>query len=273
MKKLNLSGFAGIATALLAVAGLAPSANAQLALTSGSFTINAQGFTSDSLSGNPADFAPGGLVVGPGGEREDTWGVFQIKSIYDGGLEKFADNLGTEYWGILYGSYDTGVTPLGGGDFKFTATGLNLSIYKITTADAVDAAFNGVAGQGIGGRLGLTGYNGITNVGGSLVLTASVAGNMTSFFFGSTGGTSASANLNLGVNTLFSTGGLPLTDLSFTIGGLTSNVPYGWTDKFLGPIDGSFSAVPEPSTYGLFAAGALLGLVAFRRMKVRAQAV
>ncbi|MEO7414913.1 MAG: hypothetical protein ABIZ81_16335, partial [Opitutaceae bacterium] len=67
MKKLNLSGFAGVATALLAVAGFAPSANAQLALNSGSFTINAQGFTSDALSGNLAAFAPGGLVVGPGG--------------------------------------------------------------------------------------------------------------------------------------------------------------------------------------------------------------
>jgi hypothetical protein len=43
--------------------------------------------------------------------------------------------------------------------------------------------------------------------------------------------------------------------------------------KFDGPVSGAVVPVPEPSTYGIIAAGALLGLVAFRRIKVRAQAV
>jgi PEP-CTERM motif len=273
MKKLTMSGFAGVAAAaILAVVGFAPSANAQLiTLSAGNFTIFANGFSADTLT--PASPAPGRLATSDG-PLEDTWGIFQITSILSGASPVFTDNLGTEYWGILYNSHDIATTTVAGVSV-FTAQGLKLDVYKRSILDTGDAAWSTVYNQGptgVGARLGIAGYNGISNV-GSLVFSSALTGPMTSTFVAASGGTSATGNLGISFNNLFDTGGLTITDLSFTIGGLTSNVPAGWSVKFGGPIDGSVVPVPEPSTYGLIAAGALLGLVAFRRMKVRAQAV
>ena len=257
--------------ALLAVAALVPAANAQIALSAGNFTINANGYTSDALV--PGGNAPGGQVVpGSGGQIEDTWGILQVTSILSGANTVFTDNLGIEYWGFIYGSYDVAQTPLGGGNAMFTAQGLKIDIYAKSVLDTGDAQWQTTYLQGIGGRTGFSTYNGITN--GTLVFSGSLIGQMTSFFVAASGGTSATGNLGVSYNTLFTTpAGTALSDLSFTLGGLTSNVPSTWSDKFGGPIDGAVVPVPEPSTYGLIAAGALLGLVAFRRMKVRASAV
>jgi len=273
MKKLTTSGFAKIATvALLAAAALVPSANAQIALTAGSFTIKAEGYSADALV--PGTNAPGGYVVpGSGGEIEDTWGILQITSILNGSTTVFTENGAQgEYWGFIYGSYDVAQTDLGDGDAKFKAQGLKIDIYAKSIVDTGDAQWQTTYLQGIGGRTAFNQYTNITN--GTLVFSGSLIGQMTSFFVANTGGTSATGNLAATYNTLFTTPpNTGLADLSFTLGGLTSNAVAGWSDKFGGPIDGSVVPVPEPSTYGLIAAGALLGLVAFRRMKVRASAV
>lgn len=271
MKKLSMLGRAG---AILAIIGLTASANAQLiTLSAGGFTINANGYTADTIFTQ----APGArqVVPGPAGKLEDTWGIFQITSILSGATTVFADNAGVEYWGFIYDSYDTGAPGVVGDLQVFTATGLRLDVYKKTVADVGDAAWQTVYNQGTGGRTGLSTYTGITD--GTLVLSTALSGTMTSTFQGTSlanGHTTASGNLGITFNNLLSNPpGTAITNLQFTLGGLTSNVPADWTVKFDGPVSGVVVPVPEPSTYGMIAAGALLGLVAFRRIKVRAQAV
>jgi hypothetical protein len=270
--KNNQTKFAGVAVAaLLAISGLSPVANAQLiTLTAGNFTINANGYSASTIFAQ----APGALPTtsaGGGGTLEDTWGIFQITSILDGATTVFDDNNGVEYWGMFYNSYDTSATPFGSNVF-FTSQGLQLDIYKVNVADVGDAAFGLVFNQGTAGRIDLDSFTGLTTA-GTLALSSALSGQMDGAFFGNTQTTSSNGNLGVTYNNLFDIGLSSMSELTFSLSGLTSSVPADWTVKFDGPIDGHLGAVPEPSTYGLMGAGALMGLVAMRRMKKRAQAV
>jgi hypothetical protein len=268
---------AGIATmAGLAAVGLSSSANAQLiTLKSGNFTLHANGYSASTIP--PATSAPGALTSSSGG-KEDTWGIFQINSIdtlTPTLTNVFTENLGTEYWGVFYNSVDQSTTPLGGGSYSFTASGLKLDIYKVSVADANDAAFNTVVNQGIAGRTSISGFNGITNA-GSLVLSSELtSGTTMTSFFTSPNHTSAFGAVTVSTNNMFELGMGDLSALSFSLAGLTTQVPKDWTVKFGGTIDGnvSFAPVPEASTYGAMAAALLVGLVGFRRRMLRIPAV
>jgi len=282
MKKLTKSGFAGIATAaLLAVVGFAPSANAQININFGSYTITADGYTSDNFSGTLAGSADGARAT-TGGPLEDTWGIFQIQLIKDGpSTTKFTDNNGTtEYWGVIYNSWDTAIDDIGGGDFKYHSKGLTIDVYKEAGEGINDPIWQTVYNQGTAGRIGqpISGYHGITDaVGATKVFSATMNGEMISFAHPLINGsfsTSASGVLTSTFNTLFTfPPNFTSNSLSFNLASLPTTVPADWDIHFAGPIDGAVVPVPEPSTYGLISAGALLGLVAYRRMKVRAQAV
>jgi len=264
---------AGLATmAGLAAVGLTSTANAQLiTLKSGNFTLHANGYSSSTLP--PGTSAPGGLTSSSGA-KEDTWGVFQINSIdtlTPTLTNVFTENLGTEYWGVFYNSVDQSTTPLGGGSYSFTASGLKLDIYKVAVSDADDAAFNAVVNQGIAGRTSISGFNGITNA-GSLVLSSELtSGTTMTSFFTTPNHTAAFGAVTVNTNNMFELGLGDLSALSFSLAGLTSQVPKDWTVKFGGTIDGnvSFAPVPEASTYGVMAAGLLIGLVGFRRRMQR----
>jgi hypothetical protein len=259
---------AGIASvACLAAVGLTSTANAQLIeLTAGNYTIHANGYSGSAIPPNTS--APGGLPSTSGGV-EDSWGIFQINSIdvLNPSLTSvFKENLGKEYWGMFYNSVDQSTTDLGDGNYSFTATGLRLVIYEVNVADAGDAMFDAVVNQGTGGRLGLDGYAGISDA-GLLVLSSELAADthMTSFVT-MPNHTSSFGSLTITTNNLFDLGmGGELSDLSFSLAGLTSQVPADWNVKFGGTIDGNFTPIPEPSTYGIIAVGLLVGVAAVRR--------
>jgi len=262
-KPTHFTRAAAILTGMLAFVGLSQIANAQLiSISSGKYTINTQGYSSSALTANLSDHAPGGLPSTVGG-IEDTWGIFQITNILDGATVKYTNNTGYELWGMFYNSVDQNVTTFGN-QIMFDAAGLKIDIYRVNVLDTNDTVWQTVFNQGIAGRIDLDSYKGITDV-GTLLFQTSVLGNLDSSYNTSSATTSAQGNLTLsGVNTLFN---LASIDLSFALGGTTTQVPSTWTGEFGGPIVGlvANNAVPEPSTYGLMAAGALLTIVALRR--------
>lgn len=266
-----------IAAASLA---LAPIVNAQLiTLGAGNLIITARGFSADTLitAGGVVKPAPGAFpTTNPGNPPEDTWGIFEIDSIDQGATNKFTDNttntVSTQYWGMFYNSSDTGETTVGGVEV-FTGVGLKLDIYKVTINDQSDSQFLADANLGpVGGRTSVSTFTGITS--GTKVFSAQLDGIMTSTFVLATGNTNASGLFNTTFNNLFDTGGGSLSELAFSLGGVlitnppASPTPY-WDVAFGGPISGTISAVPEPSTYGLMGAFALVGIAAVRRMKRR----
>ncbi|MGC4071065.1 MAG: PEP-CTERM sorting domain-containing protein [Nibricoccus sp.] len=262
---------AAIFTGMLAFVGLSQVANAQLfSISSGKYTINTQGYAASTLTANLSDSAPGGLTASGGG-TEDTWGIFQITSILDGATVKYTNNTGYELWGMFYNSVDQSVATFGN-QILFDATGLKIDIYRVNVLDTGDTAWQGVFTQGIAGRIDIDSYTGITDV-GTLLFQTGIVGNLDSSYNTNSATTNAEGNLALnGVNTLFN---LSSIDLSFSLGGTTTLVPSTWTGEFGGPIVGLVenTPVPEPSTYGLMAAGALVGIIALRRRsQKRAQA-
>jgi hypothetical protein len=258
---------AGIASlAGLAAVGLTSTANAQLIeLNTGNFTIHANGYSGSTLP--PMTSAPGGLPS-TGGGVEDAWGIFQVNSIDSLSpslTNVFTENLGTEYWGMFYNSVDQSTTDLGGGNFAFTATGLRLDIYEVAVADGGDAAFNAVVNQGIAGRTGLDSFSGISDAGLLVLSSELVAGTMMTSFFTTPNHTAAFGSLTVTQNNMFNLMGGDLSELAFSLAGLTTQVPQDWTVKFGGTIDGNFTPIPEPSTYGVIAVGLLVGIVGLRR--------
>ena len=279
MKKIKMLWKSGVLTATL-LGALAPIANAQLiTLSAGNFTITAQGFSASSLSANLADSAPNARMTS-GGVLEDTWGIFQIKTIFSGANPVYTDN-GTspgafkgEYWGMFYNGYDTSVATAGS-NIIFSGGGLKLDIYQINVLDSGDSLFSGVKNQGTadfpaGGRLPvvLDGYNGITNA-GTKVLSSTLSGSLDSIFNTSKQTTFTTGLLDVTSNNMFALGGQSLSQLTFALSGVTDNVPNGWSVAFGGPITGDVSAVPEPSTYALAGVTGLMCLVAVRRLRSR----
>jgi hypothetical protein len=257
--KNNTKKFAGVILGALLAFG--STANAQLiSISSGKYTINAQGYSASVLTTNPADFAPGGLIASSG-QREDTWGIFQITSILDGAVVDYTSNSTYELWGMFYNSVDQNAATFGN-QVLFEAQGLKLDIYRRNVVDTGDLVWQSVFNQGIGGRIDIDSYTGITDV-GTLVFSTALTGTMDSDFNTSTFTTNAEGNLaGAGVNTLFDINSI---DLTFALAGTTTQVPSNWTVEFGGPIIGLVNPVPEPSTYGLMAAGALLGVALYRR--------
>ncbi len=290
MKNLNIvRTFAGSAfSALIAAVSFTSDANAQaISLTFGDFTINAQGYSSSNLSLNSPDSLSGAAGARPtsAGPLEDTWGIFQVTSVVSGGSPRFTDNLGTEYWGVFYNSFDTSANNSAPPAIVFNSAGLKLDIYKVNIADVGDAAFANVFNQGIAGRgaVGpIDGFDGITRtdatinggIFGSKVLSSTLTGPMISTYNTLAGTTSASGLLTIAAGqTMFDTGSGILSPMTFSFSGNTDTptvvVPSDWTVQFGGPVSGVVtpSTVPDSGVTALML-GLLLPVFAFLRRKL-----
>ncbi|VXB62138.1 PEP-CTERM sorting domain-containing protein [Massilia sp. 9I] len=208
---------------------------------------------------------------------EDTWGIFSVQSISrvsNGSLIFTAGTNGEYLTGMFGGIKDTYVEVSGSKSPSTLALGTGGWLNMYLTGQNYNASF------GPNGRQGEFGYRGITNIGGTLALSAvfapGVLGGDPEYTYSSnyanntiSGGGQAFLDVTGGsLKKLFDTnlqqdpnGGMHDLFMKITYGQTGASAGPGWTVDISGDVQGN---VPEPGSLALLGLG-FAGLAARRR--------
>ncbi|PAW65999.1 MAG: hypothetical protein B9S34_09105 [Opitutia bacterium Tous-C1TDCM] len=234
-------------------------------------------------------------VAQPGSSGpEDSWGIARIISItdLDGGIVWSEAGKNQQITTFFYGEKDFYVNQLANGFQQIHGVGLRVDLYLQDKTDPGYTAYDPLLGSL--GRTGPSTYTSVTD--GSLILsTVSAAGfindagtlgglatEFISVFNASSGGT-AQAYLSVTGGTeaarfntnFYSSTFIPgaTADLFSQFTTVISTSASDWLVRSNDPVTGNFVPVPEPSTYGMAAAAALVGVVVLRRRARQSAAV
>jgi hypothetical protein len=215
---------------------------------------------------------------------EDSWGIAVVSSIEDGNGNTIWSpaGKGQQLTVMFYGAKDFHLVQNGLSQ-EISSTGLHIDMYVQNFSDPGFTAYDGTLGST--GRNSQASYDNVTD--GTLVLALESTagflfgagdhgglatefysrfqpgvGGLGSSYLNVVGGSMATNFDSNSVTSLFTSN---VADFYAEFTTATSNVPSDWLVRSHDPVSGAFLAVPEPSTYGLMAAGALIGIVALRR--------
>lgn len=225
--------------------------------------------------------------------NEDTWGIARILTITDlaGSVVWSETGKNAQLTVMFYGEQDFYVNQLANGFQEINGAGLHVDIYLQDKADPGYTQYDPLAGSS--GRSALDAYNTVTD-GWNILQTVSKAGfihddgtlgglatEFSSIFNATSGGTGQTYLDVIGGteadrfnNDFFSSPFVPGTTADlFAQFTTTINDVDGtdWLVRSNDPVTGEFNTpVPEPSTYGLMGAAALVGIALFRRRAQKA---